>query len=326
MPEALPELIPLVVEAFCIALIWLVRIAVAALLGFLIATLGSIPIIGGAVKGVIKDTENAISHALGKAEHAVDKAIGATWHFFTRLNEWIWREIKLHAGDVLAVAQVLVPALASLRQLWQMFHSQTRTATHTGARVKTLEREYHGIERELKHIERELSKGIGEDVLPRVKTLEREVATVEHQTIPRIRSDVATVEGDITALADWVQKNTLVAGSTALVGAVAWALGKLGASGITCRSFGNLFSKWSCGLWSVLDGLLGLVVSSLLLTHVCDFLPVLEAAFGDVVGPLVTLLVDVPIGACETPPSGWAALNVATGPLPPAQTLGALPA
>ena len=52
-------------------------------------------------------------------------------------------------------------------------------------------------------------------------------------------------------------------GATAFAGAVAIALDALGASGIRCAGFRNLFNKRGCGLWNDLESLLGLLALGL---------------------------------------------------------------
>ena len=162
-------------------------------------------------------------------------------------------------------------------------------------------------------------------------TLPRDIARVRRREEAlsrdqaKLRERTTSLENGAVNTFDWIRTHPLSAVSGVFAGAVAVALGRLGLGALRCSNFTNLLSRFGCGLGSLLDGLLGLVISGLVLTNICDMLGLLETAYGDVAGPLISFLTEIPLGGCEVPPKSWAQLAVAAGPLPPPQTLGALP-
>jgi hypothetical protein len=252
-----PALLDLSLLYITLGLAILATIIVTALFEFLIKALKAIGL-GGTVTDWLASIEQGITSALGTAEHKIDAAIGWQWHKLAESMQWAWREIKGHADTLLAIAAwipFLSYAVAAVRAL---AHRTAHQNAAVAPRVKTLEREYRGIEHKLKQIERDISKGIGADVLPRIKTLEREVATVEGQTIPAIRSAEAADSLSIGNLWHWVKRNVAVPGTAVFTGAVAVALGALGLGWLRCNSnpFNN--NKKACGLWGDFAALMGL--------------------------------------------------------------------
>lgn len=326
MPEiALPELIFYALLFLTIALAFAARKLTQAFFGWLISALSSIPVIGGKLAAPFAGAERAIVSACGSIESGCDRIMGATWHATARLMDWTWREIRSHAVALAQIATPLGALLTLYHGLRALLHQLTHVAHGVTAGVKTLEREYHGIEHRVRTLEREIGAGIGHDVIPRLHILEKEWGRFRNKTLPAIEGDIAAIPQDI---ADWVEgiptDITKVDGK-AFAGAVAAALGALGLGALNCLTNRNFLSKWACGLGGLLDAIIGLMISALALESVCATLPILETAFGDVVGPITHLLTEVPLGGCETPPTGWASLSVKMGPVPPPQTLGSLP-
>jgi hypothetical protein len=191
--------------------------------------------------------------------------------------------------------------------------------------VKRLEKEYVGIEHQVKTLEREL-RGIDDaGVRAKLGHIEAELNTIRGKTLPGISTTADNAYADVNDLAGWLGLRFPLTNTFTFAGAVAVALGALGLGGLSCSNFKNLFSRFGCGLGTLLNDLLGIMIAGLALESVCEFLPLLEDAFGAVAGPLVNVLNDVPLGACEQVPASWAQFNVPAGPLPPAQTLGLLP-
>lgn len=319
---ALAPLSPLVGALVALGLAALLTLLTLALVKFLSAA----PVIGGWIADKAQAAENAISNALGRAFQGIDSFIGGCIHHLARFMDRVWHTIAATPHLLLQLAETIARISGVAAAARSLAHTLEREFHGIEHGVRDLRKTFHGIDRLVKRLERDLTKGIGHDLRLELRSTEKSLARVETQVIPEIRSIANTAENDVTALRKWIADHALIAGTTALVGAVAWALSQLGLGGLRCPSFTRLLGKYGCGLGSLLDGLLGLVISALALENVCSLLPVLETAFGDVVGPIIHLLTEVPLGSCEQPPSGWARLNVAAGPLPPAQTLGTLPA
>jgi hypothetical protein len=325
MPEALPELVWFSLLFFCFAFVWAARQVLASTFGAVIAVLAHIPLFGGFSADFLHTIEQDLDNKLGSIEHGIDALMGASWHRFAELNEWMWRELKQHTliGQLIAwEVKELANAYHHLRNLAHDAHDIADVLRHP---VRELQHLYHGIEQRVRQIEHDVSKGIGDDVLPRLKTLDREIGRIEHKVIPGLRAAEREADAAISDLYEWAKGKASLLGVGTFALAVATALEALGLGGLRCPQFSNLLRKYGCGLGTLLDGIIGLLGTLLALESVCAFLPLIEDAFGAVVGPMTKLLTQVPLGNCEKAPGTWATLNVAPGPLPPAQTLGPFP-
>jgi hypothetical protein len=136
----------------------------------------------------------------------------------------------------------------ALRGVHEQTHAAASTATHTVTRVI--------------RVEKRLQHGIGEDVLPRIKTLEREYTHVIGRDIPALWKGTRTAEREITNLWKWARHRTLVAGTLAFAGAVALALSRLKIGWLRCGNVSRV-GKNICGM----DGALleALLADSLLI-------------------------------------------------------------
>lgn len=299
MPEAIPELVWFALLLFLFAVVYVCRKFIEAMFNPIIAAVGKIPLLGDALAGALHSVEQSISNALGHVENGIDGLMGASWHRTAQLMSWLWREIKGHVNLLLQIASfipILATVVAALRAL---VHHSVHVNTGTAARVKTLERELHGIEHKVKTIERDLSKGIGHDLRKHVKALDKELHYVEDTTIPAIQADVTTADSAISNLYEWAKGKASLLGVGTFAYAVGVALSALGLGAIRCPSLGNMFRSRGCGLWNGLEDLLGLFIDAFLLTNVCELLPLLETAVSDVADPVVVALTDIGAGLCS---------------------------
>lgn len=322
-----PVLAPLLALDVLVLGLWCVAaaLAIALIMDKLSSILAGVPWAGGFLSGAVRSMAKAVSSAAGTLEGGIDHLIGGAWHTMARyFDKWL-SQLVVHSAIILHLAELVGSGIYSVTGL----RAAVRTLEHgwIGLEhgVKLLEREWHGIDRRLRKIEREIGAGIGNDVRLSVRKLEKWKTGAEAQLKADEKAITQTLPADLTQLEDFIKA---IPGTRYLdwaAGVVVAAVGIDALNFLRCREWGNLFRKWGCGLGTLLDSLLGLVVSSIVLESVCQFLGVLEAAFGAVIGPIVHLLNEVPLGDCEQMPASWAQLNVAPGPLPPAQTLGQLP-
>lgn len=323
----MPIVLPLVALDVLVLVLWCIAVAlaIALVLDHLSSILAGVPWIGGKLSDAVKAMASAISNAASAIEGGADHLIGAAWHALSRYVDKLFEQFVAHSRVLVHLARVVGELVYSHSGL-KSFVKSVAVAAHDALKLADkLQKEYHGIEHRVRTIEREIAAGIGSDVLPRIKTLEREVANVEGKVIPAVEGAEKALANDITALGEWVRANFVSTATDAISAAVAVALAALGLGGLRCSNFTGLLSKWGCGLGRLLDDLLGLMIAGLALEAICDFLPLVEAVFGAIVGPTVHLLNEVPLGSCETMPADWSDLHVAAGPLPPPQTLGTLP-
>src|SRR5690348_8272803 len=257
MPEALPELIPLALLLVAFGLVYVVRKFVQALFGPIIAAVGHIPGLGGAISGALHSIESAISRALGSAEQAIDHLIGAGWHLLAKQADWLWHTVKTHAALLEQLALGIVPLRIGIHALRHGLTDLTRGNHSIGGRIKTLEREFVGIEHGVRSFERDFGKVLHKDVLPHLTTLDKEIGHLEGVVIPDLRALANGAEAEVSTLQKWISQHIPLPGTLAFAGAVAWALTKLGLDWIKCNSARNVFNKRGCGLWNDLDALLG---------------------------------------------------------------------
>lgn len=304
------------VVALEVLVLTLVTIALAHAAFKLMAAIGvklsDLPFPFNQLAGPVTALASVISNALGKLEQGIDHLIGASWHLLASFLDHQWRHLVWSAHLFAGYGE----------WLWRLTHSHAITkhlvtgliggAHSVGAAVKTLEKEYHGIEHRVKTLERDIAKGIGHDLRIQVAGIEQDITKLENKVIPNIRADVATAEGDVTALRKWITANFPAVGTDAFVGAIAAALSLLGLGGLRCNSLLNSLKNRGCGLWNGLEDLLGLFVDAFALTHLCDLPKWINEILGPFEGELVNLISSAANAVCAQPPSGWAEL-----PAPP---------
>lgn len=275
MPEALPlvDIAILAAVFVVIAMLFLVR----ALVQGILSPLTGIPFIGGAFRAVSDAMVHAINSAMGAAVHAAQVVVGASWHYLARSTDWLWREIRSHANLLVAVATPLGLLWSAYAGIRALVHRLTATNTHSTARLKAVTRELNHLERRERALRRELDKGIGEDVLPRIKSLDREIHKIRTQTIPAIRAQDAANTSEIGHIWDWVRGKASVIGVGTFATAVTAVLATLGLDWLACRGRDNVNGKSGCGLWNEIEQVLGLMAAGLVLA---DFETLVREAQG----------------------------------------------
>lgn len=287
--------------------------------------MSGVPIIGPYISAILRPVSRAISWACGQLLTGLEQMLTPIWHGLAAVLDYFWLSYQSANALFVRLAQVL------------HIVGQKASGTHAGVsnvnrRLHTLEhafvqqgRELHGIDAKVKELERDISGGIGADVQPQLKHLQNELDTAGKKEATDIANTRAAADSAISDLWAWLAGVGSIPVSLTFADAIAVALGTLGLGGLRCSNFKNLLSKFGCGLGTLLNDLLGLMIAGLFLESVCEFLPQFEAAFGAVVGPITELLTNTPLGNCEQVPASWSHLDVAAGPLPPGQTLGTFP-
>jgi hypothetical protein len=329
MPEvpALVELTWLALLFLSLAFVIAARQIVTAFFHPLLTLIPHLPGVGDWIASQLHALEQSILNGLGVAEHAIDSAVGASFHALARQLDWLWDELKKHANLVVLLAGLLLGTIFDLKALKHATNAVTRGASNIFKAVKALERTYHGIEGRVKSLEQDWSKGIGHDLRIQVRALEGEVGSIEHTVMPAIQADVGAIPADLADVRAWVDQNFVSLTKRGLIAAVVTALGYLGLSGLRCSSLTNMLSKRACGMWSDLEGLLGLFADAIILTHLCDLPKWINEIFGPVEGFVVDLISSAAVAACAAPNPAWDTFDVVVPntTLPPSQALGTLP-
>jgi len=146
----------------------------------------------------------------------------------------------------------------------------------------------HDLGKRIGHVER----GIGADVLPRIRGLEREIHGEIVRERLRARAAERTAEREITNLWKWTRTHMIQAGTLAFAGAVALALSRLGLGWLRCNSLSRLGKRIGCGGFAALEDLLFGAVTALAVTDICEFANVAMGT-AELIRPALLELVDV---------------------------------
>jgi hypothetical protein len=232
------------VLVFCILAVYIAK----AFFGVAGGTLGKLPVVGGWISSGISSVEHKIVSVMSVAAAGAQSLCGAALHVVARQIDWMGREIKSHSNLLAALALLSLGVVdfkalnKALRGVHTQVHAATGTLTHANHRLDAQEKR--------------LAHGIGEDVLPRIRSLEREYAHVTGIDIPSLRARTRTAERDVAKAWKAIRANTRAWGTLAFAGAVAVALSRLKLGWIRCPNANRFFKKRGCGAWDDIDKLL----------------------------------------------------------------------
>jgi hypothetical protein len=199
---------------------------------------------------------------------------------------WIGREINRHAGLLALIASLLSP-LDAISGLARAI-GQARHLLHS--LVHRLEGIGHDLGKRIGHVER----GIGEDVLPRIRGLEREVSRETARERARARAAERTAQREITSLWKWARHHTLQAGTLAFAGAVAFALARLGAGWVRCSNWRRIGRQVCATDPSLIDDLLGDLLVLAGIFSVVEFVRDAQAIEGEALDALRLVIREFP--------------------------------
>lgn len=313
LAPALIDLVPLLMFAVALALCLLSLYLARALFGTVGGLAAKIPVVGGWLDSKVEDVAHKITSGLGHAATVLEARVGASWHSFARLVDWMGREIGRHGALLERIATDLVTA--NFADLIRLEAQGARRLIHY------VEKQVVGIGHDVTIRLRTIEKGIGADVLPRLRSLDRRLGHVIDHDIAGLRARAKVLERDYDALFKWIRSHPWTLVTPAFVGAVAVALARLGLDWIRCPTAKAVFRKRGCNLWNGLDDVLGLFVDVALITNMCRVIPWLEEGFSLTAAPLVAALTKAGAGLCD-PSFGPPELLPAPGLyLPPVQAL-----
>jgi hypothetical protein len=315
--RAAPRVGMLAIFTVCLGIILSVQAIVQGFFGSVNSTVGWIPFAGKVITQPIHKIEQKIVSFLSGLERDLDSGIAHNFHQLARLMDKLVDDLEQAAVAIILLGALATGAVVTyaIPALVRLVHKIEKEVEHV---VKPAVERVTKIERVTKHI-------YVHEVYPKVRVIEHRVENMLRHDLKRLRADSENAIRKAEKAEKLAEKAEHVVATKAFEAAVAASLAKLGLDALRCSNLGNLFKSKGCSLWGDLENLLGLAAAALALESVCDFLPLVEDAFGAVIGPVVALLNQVPLGSCEQVPKGWASLNVAAGPLPPAQTLGPFP-
>lgn len=293
---AIVDLAPLAALVVAVALILLVR----AIVQGLFSPLFNVPGAGGYIRSAVTAAIHALNSAVGLAVAGIERLVGASWHLTSRLTDWLWDELKKHANLIAYISPLLASALLALRGIKYLAHHAASLVHSVPARFKAVAHEVEHLLHRVKAIEHDLTHGIGNDVLPRIKALDKRVAHLADDVIPAVEGANEALAKDITALGDYIRSNFLSSATDAVTAAVAVALSALGLGGLRCSSLLNSLSNRGCGLWNGLEDLLGLLFDAVIFLDLCHVIPEATTLFAEFEAPLTDLISSAANAACAT--------------------------
>lgn len=234
-----------------------------------------VPFVGSSLAGWVDGMAQAIAHACGVALRGVDNAIGGSFHAIARFLGHTWGQFRSHAEALLSAAAAIQALVAAFHGIRSLVHQLEHAGARVGGSIKTLEREWHGIEHRVKTLERDLAKGIGHDLRIQIRALERwrtSAETAIDTTIPRA---IAGVSGDLASLRQWLGVKAGANFKDWAAGLLLAGLAALGLSGLNCDSNPFKNNPNACSLWGTLAKLLGLAA---FLTVAFDFQEFVDAS------------------------------------------------
>lgn len=323
----MPIVAPLLALDVIVLVLWTIAaaLAIALIMDKLSSILAGVPWVGGKLSDAVKSMAKAITNAAGTLEHGIDSIVGAAWHALSRYVDKLFNQFVTHSAIILHLAQIVGSGLYSVSGLRSLVRSISHVAHAAYSGVKTLEREFHGIEHRVKTLEREIGAGIGDDVRVHVKALERWEKAAKAQLKADEKAITQTLPGELTQLENFIKAIPGTRYLDWVAGIVTAALGLEVWNLLRCNFLRNLWGSRGCGLWQGLDDLLSLFFDAVIFADFCGLLPEAEALFADLEGPLVGLVATAADAACAHPPPGWVELAAPALSLPAVYYTGPVP-
>lgn len=245
---------------------------------------GWIPFVGKIVEHKITDVEHKIVSMIGGYGRHYENQFFTRWHSLaSMLRQWAY-QIEDTAVTVFHVAH----AVARLA-------GQLALGNTSGLRayIHRIERYINGaIAARLARIGKVAGHAAPASVTRAVGVLEGELGRVIEWDIPKLRARERWLTKSLDRLWHRIRAGEKVIVSTAVVGAVAVALGRLGLGWLRCSSFKSLGRKIGCGGFAALDDLLFGAVTALAVTDICEFAAA-ATVVAEAIEPLLIELVDV---------------------------------
>lgn len=253
----LAPFVPLVVAILCLALATIITVLMVNVMN----SLGGLPVIGGKLAGLARSVAATITRVCSAALSGIEALIGGTFHRCATFLDRTWHLIAETPNVVAHLARVVGDGVYRVSGLRAAVHYLERIAHFALHKFGVIERELHGIEHGIKTLERELGKGIGEDVLPRLNSLDRELAKLRNKVIPGVKDIAEGAETDAQAALGKIEAIPYPTSAKSWGEAIAAGLTALGLGWLSCRS--NPFNRNpnACGALGDLGDLLGLIVA-----------------------------------------------------------------
>jgi hypothetical protein len=262
--EAIPPVNPVTtlalaaLFAFCalivaIGMVKLVDAISRAFFGTVGGAIGWIPFAGKVVKHSLHKIEQKISHSLGQAERKLDAGVAMTWNNCAHLVAWTGAELEGLAKGAWHLAQQAKGFVTH------------RVVTHV---VRVTVKPVRAVATNATHAAqhawdeaRAVSHSVAHGVYPRLQAAEWEIEHVLEPTVAGLRARTRALEHGGTRLWRWLRTHPQTVATGAFVGAVSFALTRLGGGWIRCANWRKLGRRVCRMPMTDIDALLGLFVA-----------------------------------------------------------------
>jgi hypothetical protein len=245
---------------------------------------GWIPYLGRVVSSGIHGIEHKITSILGRWVSYFEVQAGIRWHGLARV-------VSQLAADVEAAA------LMDWTIVQRLSHFLTRAQVHLllkglHAIGKVVTEQTTVIEHKIVRVEKIVGTKANSVVAHRVGALAGELEHVIEWDIPRLRARDHAIAERLDRAWHWIRSHPLALPTTLAAGAVAVALGRLGAGWIRCRNW-NRIGRHVCRLpLGLIEDILAASVVGFAVADLCDFAALAETIAEQFV-PELMALVDV---------------------------------
>ncbi len=293
--------LPLVALDVLVIALWTIAcaLAIALIMNKLGAILSGVPYVGGKLSDGAKAMAQAITNACGTMLGGIDHLLGAAWSHLAHYLDGLWNQVESHSSVIAHIARLVGDGLYRVSGLSAIVHGLSRVVHVALHRFVVIGREIFHLGQRVKVLERDISKGIGNDVIPEIKSLDRRITTLRHDLTKDIADAESLAAGEVKTLGNFIGAIPGVRYLDWAAGIVTAALGVEIFKLFRCSSLLNSAKNRGCGLWNGLEDLLGLFVDVLFFASACEILVELSPFISDVAVPAVVALTDVGAGLCQ---------------------------
>lgn len=242
----------------------------------------SIPGVGHYIETGVQAMAQQVSYACGGIASGVSDALGVSFHAVARLIDSVTEQIEANARALQAAVALFVPVVATFEGVKWLLNHISHARASDSARIKRLEKEYHGIDEQLKQLDETLAKLHFKGIDATISNLRGEIATVEGQTIPAINARVGTLDGALGDIESVLNLPTTLPQAQWLAGFATLALASVGLGGLNCNSNPFRNNNNACGLWGDLSSLLALAAALGFAYDLQAIVQFMESVVGDV--------------------------------------------
>ena len=246
-----PLLIPLGEALGALVVIGLIAIVtafVAALVYVLNKTVGRLPLVGGVISVVAHSVEDGVTTTLAGWSASAHRHLGAALHSLARAVDWLGHEVEQHAKLLWTIAGLLIGP-GTVAELRALIHRLLRGQAQQHAFNQAQTRDNHSTRAQVKDATRE-ARIAHKAAVAIPGQLSRE------WDIPRLRDQVKGLEDGASDTFKWIRSHPNSIASGVFAGAVAWALGRVGASWTRCNNWRKLGKGYCAADPSLIESLL----------------------------------------------------------------------